>query len=290
MYQTLRRSLSSLKSAGAAATAEGASSKWAMAAVVTGGALAGYLVASTSVDASEDLLHYPHMTWSHSGIMDSWDTASLRRGFEVYRQVCSTCHNMDFTFYRNLVGVTHTEVQAKALATSIKVQDGPNDKGNMFERPGRLTDRMPRPYANEQAARAANNGAFPPDLSLVSKARHGGEDYVFSILTGYIDPPFGIKIREGLHYNPYFPGGAIAMAKALQDDGITYEDGTPATVTQQAKDVSTFLAWASEPEQDERKLLGIKAVIMAAFMAIGAGYQKRLKWSLYKTQRIHWIR
>ncbi|GFY83073.1 cytochrome C1 family [Actinidia rufa] len=170
---------------------------------------------------------------------------------------------MSLISYRDLVGVAYTEEETKAMAAEIEVVDGPNDEGEMFTRPGKLSDRFPQPYSNEQAARFANGGAYPPDLSLITKARHNGQNYVFALLTGYRDPPAGISIREGLHYNPYFPGGAIAMPKMLNDGAVEYEDGVPATEAQlrisslifmqMGKDVVSFLAWAAEPEMEERK-------------------------------------
>lgn len=197
---------------------------------------------------------------------------------------------MDLLAYRNLVGVSHTEEQAKALALSVDVTDGPNDEGEMFTRPGKLSDHFVRPYANDEAARAANNGALPPDLTCIVKARPGGADYVFSLLTGYTEPPPGVSIREGLHYNPYFTGGALGMAKPLDDDQVEYEDGTPATVSQMAKDVTTFLAWASEPEQDERKLHGFKWCAALVLMIGLTAYHKRFRWSTIKTRKIEWTK
>lgn len=239
--------------------------------------------------ASEDHVPPQHLHWSHDGFTGSYDTASLRRGYEVYRQVCSTCHSMDIIHFRELVGVTHTEEQAKALAFSYEIKDGPNDEGEFFERPGKLSDHFPAPYPNTAYARFANGGALPPDLSCIAKARHSGSDYIFHLLTGYKEPPAGVVLREGLHYNPYFAGGAISMAPPLQDEGIDFEDGTPATCTQMAKDVATFLTWCSEPEADERKKMGIKMCGGLAVMIGISGYFKRFKWSIFKTRRISWI-
>ena len=164
--------------------------------------------------------------------------------------------------------------------------DGPNDEGEMFDRPGKLADRLPGPYANEEAARFANGGAYPPDLSLISKARHDGANYVLALLLGYRAPPAGVAVREGLHYNPYFPGGAIAMPKMLVDGGTEYDDGTPASASQQAKDVATFLTWASNPEADERKLVGLKVILVTSIMFVFAAYMKRLKWAPLKSRRL----
>lgn len=218
--------------------------------------------------------------------MHAHTDASIRRGFQVYQQVCAACHSMNLVHFRDLVGVSHTEDEAKELALEIEVTDGPNDEGEMFERPGKLSDHLPNPYMNEQHARYANGGAYPPDLSLITKARHDGQNYVFSLLLGYKEPPAGVSVREGLYYNPYFPGGAIAMPKMLADGGVEYDDGTEATESQQAKDVVTFLAWAAEPEADERKLMGAKFMFVLALALLQAVYYKRWKWSSLKSRRI----
>lgn len=235
-------------------------------------------------------------------------------------QVCAACHSVNQLHYRNLVGVAYTEEEAKAMAADAEVTDGPNDEGEMFERPGRLSDPLPAPYASEEAARfvrrgwwraacgvggvrvraastplppprpvviaQVNGGAYPPDLSLIAKARHDGTNYLMALLLGYTEPPAGVTVREGLHYNPYFPGGAIAMPKMLVDGGTDYDDGTPATEAQQAKDVATFLAWAAEPEADERKLAGAKWTLVLALVWATALYYKRWKWAPIKSRRI----
>lgn len=200
--------------------------------------------------------------------------------------MCSSCHSLNRIAFRNLVDVAFTEDEAKEMAEEIEVEDGPNEEGLMFSRPGRLSDYMPAPYPNEEAARYANNGALPPDLSLIVKARHGGENYLWALLTGYRDAPEGINVREGLYYNPYFPGGQIAMAQALYDGAVEYEDGTEATASQMAKDVATFLAWAAEPEHDERKKMGMEWIGGFIILALGMLYMKRFYWSLYKSRRL----
>ncbi|XP_074644590.1 cytochrome c1, heme protein, mitochondrial-like [Tubulanus polymorphus] len=245
------------------------------------------LALNQAVHAAELTLHPPKLPWSHNGLFQSFDHASIRRGYEVYKQVCAACHSMQYLHYRNLVGVSHTEDEAKAEAAEVMIKDGPDEEGNMFERPGKLADGFPAPYANDEAARAANNGALPPDLSYITLARHGGEDYLFALLTGYVeDPPAGVSLADGQHYNPYFPGGAIGMAQALYNEIIEYEDGTPATLSQLAKDVSTFLSWASEPEHDVRKRMAIKLLLVFPFLILGSYYVKRHKWMVLKSRKI----
>ncbi|EIW79200.1 hypothetical protein CONPUDRAFT_127096 [Coniophora puteana RWD-64-598 SS2] len=235
---------------------------------------------------ADDGLHPGVYPWPHGGLFDTFDHSSIRRGFQVYREVCAACHSLDRIAWRNLVGVSHTVDEARTLAEDIEYEDGPDDNGEMFQRPGKLADYMPKPYPNEEAARAGNAGALPPDLSLIIKARHGGADYVFSLLTGYIDPPAGVEIREGMNYNPYFPGGAIGMARLLFDGLVEYDDGTPATTSQMAKDVVTFLNWAAEPEHDERKKLGLKAVILFSSLFAISIWVKKFKWSVIKNRKI----
>lgn len=239
-----------------------------------------------SADEAEHGLDSPSYPWPHKGMLSSYDHASIRRGQQVYQQVCASCHSMALVTYRDLIGVAYTEEEAKTLAAEIEVVDGPNDEGEMFTRPGKTSDRFPTPYPNEQAARFANGGAYPPDLSLITKARHNGQNYVFALLTGYRDPPAGISIREGLHYNPYFPGGAIAMPKMLNDGALEYEDGTPATESQMAKDVVTFLSWAAEPEMEERKLMGVKWIFIFSLALLQAGFYRRWKWSPFKSRKL----
>lgn len=255
---------------------------------VAAGVAAATGAAVTASAASTENMHPQHLHWPHSELTGAYDSAALRRGYEVYRQVCSTCHSMDLLAYRNLVGVSHTEVQAKALAESFEVKDGPNEEGEYYERPGRLSDHFNAPYPNASYARFANGGALPPDLSCLTKARHSGTDYVFHLITGYKEPPAGISIREGLHYNLYFPGGAIGMAPPLTDGQVEFEDGTPATVSQMAKDVSTFLTWCSEPDNDERKKMGIKWCSAISLAIIVSAYRKRFVWNTIRTRRITW--
>ncbi|CAE6069235.1 unnamed protein product [Arabidopsis arenosa] len=267
---------------------EDAGSSGVRALALFGAGVTGLLSFSTvaSADEAEHGLECPDYPWPHDGILSSYDHASIRRGHQVYQQVCASCHSMSLISYRDLVGVAYTEEEAKAMAAEIEVVDGPNDEGEMFTRPGKLSDRFPQPYSNESAARFANGGAYPPDLSLITKARHNGPNYVFALLTGYRDPPAGISIREGLHYNPYFPGGAIAMPKMLNDEAVEYEDGVPATEAQMGKDIVSFLAWAAEPEMEERKLMGFKWIFLLSLALLQAAYYRRLKWSVLKSRKL----
>lgn len=254
--------------------------KFGAASVAVGGS--AFLLSQRPASASE-ALEPPAYPWSHRWPWQSFDHASIRRGFQVYKQVCATCHSLEGVAYRHLVDVAYTEAEAKVFAAEATVIDGPDAEGEMFERTGKLSDYLPRPYANEQAARFANNGAYPPDLSLMVKARPGGDNYLFSILTGYSEPPAGVVVREGLYYNPYFPGGAMAMTPPLTMNGqVEYDDGTEATITQMAKDVTTFLAWTAEPEADERKRIGLQVVMVLGILSIPLLYVKRLKWSVVK--------
>lgn len=264
--------------------ADGSSSWWRV-----GGAAAvglGLLSSIALADEAEHGLEAPSYPWPHDGFFAAYDHRSIRRGFQVYQQVCATCHSLNQIHFRDLVSVAYTEEEAKSMAIDIEVTDGPNDEGEMFERPGRLSDKLPAPYANEEAARFANGGAYPPDLSLITKARHDGQNYVYALLLGYREPPEGVSVREGLYYNPYFTGGAIAMPKMLNDGGVEYDDGTPASEAQQAKDVVTFLAWAAEPEADDRKLMGVKWMAALSLVFITAVYYKRWKWAPLKSRRI----
>jgi len=270
-----------------AGVAMGAGKKAALAALGTfsgvGAAVAYKLDQSVKADLT---LHPPHLHWSHSGLIDSLDHASVRRGYQVYKQVCAACHSLRYMAYRNLVGVTHTEAEAKAEAEEVQVQDGPDETGEMFMRPGKLSDYFPKPFANDAAAAAANNGAIPPDLSYIVLARHGNEDYIYHLLNGYCDPPAGIELREGQNFNPYYPGGAIGMAAPLYNEIIEYDDGTPATQSQLAKDVCTFLTWTASPEHDMRKKMAIKGLSMLGLLMGISYYVKRHKWSLIKSRKI----
>ncbi|GHJ88593.1 hypothetical protein NliqN6_4995 [Naganishia liquefaciens] len=247
-----------------------------------------FLPEASANTAAEDGLHPAAYPWAHKGPFDTFDHAAIRRGYQVYREVCSACHSLDRIAWRNLVGVSHTVDEVKGMAEEVEYTDGPNDEGEMFQRPGKLADYMPAPYPNDEAARAGNAGALPPDLSLMVKARHGGADYVYSLLTGYVDPPPGVHVAEGMNYNPYFPGGGIAMARVLFDGLVEFDDGTPSTTSQMAKDVVTFLAWTAEPELDERKKMGMQAVIILSTLTAISLYVKRFKWTVIKNRKLYY--
>lgn len=243
----------------------------------------------------------PRQSWSFAGPFGTFDRAQLQRGFQVYREVCASCHSMNLMSFRNLSekgGPEFSEGQVKALAAEYKIKDGPNESGDMFERPGRPADRFPAPFANENAARSANGGALPPDMSVLAKARtysrgfpmflldaliqyqEHGPDYIYGLLTGYVDPPpAGVTLQPGQYYNTYMPGHVISMAPPLSNDQITYTDGAPQTVSQYAKDVTAFLMWTAEPKLEERKKMGLRVML---FLLVFAGllyFTKKRVWA-----------
>jgi len=253
--------------------------------------LAGAVALGLAAPAmAAETLKPPAQSWSFEGLFGTYDRGALQRGYQVYKEVCSACHAMSQIRFRDLgggsgaahsplVGLGYTDDEVKAIAAEYKVMDRPNDEGEMFERTARPADRFKAPFANEKAARAANNGAYPVDLSLVVEARKYGADYIYALLTGYKDAPPGVTLGEGMHYNAWFPGYQIAMGAPLSDDRVTYADGTKATVSQMARDVTTFLAWASEPNMEARKALGVK-VILFLIILTGLLYAvKRKVWS-----------
>ncbi|MCI0754596.1 cytochrome c1 [Teichococcus vastitatis] len=237
-------------------------------------------LAAPATQAAEGHVEVPNTEFSFDGPFGSHDRAAVQRGFQVYKEVCSACHSMYLMSYRNLRDIGLSEAEVTAIAASYQIQDGPNDNGEMFERPGRPSDRFRRPFPNDNAARAANNGALPPDLSVIVKARQGGADYIKALLMGYEDPPPGVTLMEGMYYNKYFAGHQIAMAPPLTGDGqVTWADGTQATVDQMAHDVSAFLAWASEPESDTRKAMGVRIILFLTVLG-GLTYAvKRKIWA-----------
>ena len=244
---------------------------------------AALVLCITPAQAAEDTGHaaieIPAQEWSFNGPFGTYDRAALQRGFQVYKQVCSACHSMKRVHYRNLSALGYNEDEIKAIAADVSVMDGPNDEGEMVERPGRPSDHFKSPFENDNAAKYANNGALPPDLSLIVKARPDGANYVNALLTGYEPAPEGEELLSGQHWNKYFTGHKIAMAAPLSDGMVSYEDGTEGMTAQYAKDVVHFLAFASEPEMEVRKQTGIKALLfLIVFAGIMYGVKRKI-WS-----------
>lgn len=221
----------------------------------------------------------PHIPWSFNGPFGTFDRASMQRGFQVYKEVCSNCHSMKEIYYRNLTSIGLSADQVKAVAASVTVPGGTNDAGEPIERPGLPSDHFRSPYATDKAARAGNGGALPPDQSLIVKAREDGSNYIHALLNGYEDAPDGVKVGEGQYYNRYFPGNQLAMPQPLHDDAVVYADGTKATVDQMSRDVVQFLTWTSNPEMESRKRMGVKAVI---FLSLMTGLTYALKRKIWK--------
>jgi cytochrome c1 len=264
----------------------------AFAAVVMHGATGSALAAGEG-------LKPPKQSWSFAGPFGTFDRAQLQRGFKVYKEVCASCHGLNLVALRNLSdrgGPEFSVAQVRELASTYRVMDGPNDKGDMFERPGRPSDRFPTPFENAEKAKQAH-GAVPPDLSLIAKARsyergvllslvdlvtqyqEHGADYITALLIGYVDPPKGVTVEQGLHYNLYFPGNKLAMAKPLNPDQVEYTDGTKGTVEQYAKDVTAFLVWAAEPKMETRKQTGWYFMLLMIVLAGSLYYTKKKIWA-----------
>jgi cytochrome c1 len=260
--------------------------------------LASATLTAGSAGAAEGTLHPPRESWSFSGPFGSFDRGQLQRGFKVYREVCSACHGLSLVAFRNLAeegGPQFSEGQIQALAAEYEIQDGPGEDGEMFQRPGRPSDRFPSPYPNEQAAAAAN-GKAPPDLSLMAKARtyergfpwfvidiatqfqEHAPDYIHALLTGYEEKPADFELPAGTHYNKYFPGHVIAMAKPLNDGQVSYDDGSPTTVDQYARDVAAFLMWAAEPHMEQRKRIGFMSIVFLIGLAGLLYFTKKKIW------------
>ncbi|MER8425883.1 cytochrome c1 [Mesorhizobium sp. M1403] len=248
--------------------------------------------------------HFPidepkEMDWSFAGPFGTYDKAQLQRGLKVYKEVCSACHSMNLVAFRTLEGLGYSDAQIKTLAAEYTIHDGPNDAGDMFDRPGKPSDHFPPPFPNEEAAAAANGGAAPPDMSLLAKARgvergfprfvfdiftqyaQGGPDYIHSLLTGYDQqPPAGMVIPEGTNYNPYFLSGvSLKMPKPLSDGQVTYDDGAPQTVDQYSRDVSAFLMWAAEPHLEDRKKTGFRVLVFLLLFGALVYLTKRKVWA-----------
>jgi ubiquinol-cytochrome c reductase cytochrome c1 subunit len=237
------------------------------------------LTSFTSLFASDKELI--KVDWSFKGMTGRFDRSSLQRGYQVYNEVCASCHSMNLLSYRNLGekgGPEFSIDQVKAIAASFEVTDGPDSQGEMFTRPGRPSDKFVSPYPNVQASTAANGGAYPPDMSVLVKARKGGADYIYSVLMGYEEAPQDFELEDGVYYNRYMGGNKIKMAKPLLEGSVTYIDGTEATESQMAMDVTTFLAWASEPHLEARHQTGFKVIMYLIILTILVYLSMRRLW------------
>ena len=240
------------------------------------------------VYAEETNTDYAKTNWSFKGIFGTFDRASLQRGYQVYQEVCSGCHSVQHLSYRNLSekgGPEFSIEEAKAIASQFEVEDGPNSDGEMFNRPGRLSDKFVKPYPNVQASTAANGGAYPPDMSVLAKARAGGADYIYSLLLGYEEAPSGFELDDGVYYNKYMPGNKIKMSAPLSDGLVEYSDGTQSTTTQMAKDITTFLVWAAEPHLESQHRMGFKAIIYLIILLTLVYMSKQKVWSRFGSKK-----
>ncbi len=230
-------------------------------------------------ESSQDLLK---VDWTFKSFFGKFDRASLQRGYQVYNEVCSSCHSIKYLSYRNLAekgGPEFSEDETKAIASNFEVIDGPDSTGEMFTRPARLSDKFVMPYSNEEEAKSSNGGAYPPDMSVLVKARKGGADYIYSVLVGYDDPPADIKLDDGVYYNKYMYGNKIKMASPLSDDLVEYSDGTKATTEQMAKDVVNFLMWAAEPHLEQRHKFGFRVIIYLIIITVLVYFSMKKIWS-----------
>lgn len=244
--------------------------------LLVGGLMAAGLLAAPAMAQEAE---YSHHEWSFEGLFGTYDLAAAQRGFQIYMNVCSNCHAMHLMHYRDLEGIGFSEEQVKAIAAGVTVPQGLDDSGSPKEGPATAANQFRSPFPNDLAARAANNGALPPDLSLIVNAREGGPDYIYALMVGFGDPPKDMKMQDGMNFNMYFPGHQIAMPQPLHDDQVSYTDGTPTKLSQEARDVVTFLAWASNPELVERKQMGVRIILFLVIMT-GLTYSvKRKVWS-----------
>ena len=230
---------------------------------------------------------YLKTDWNFKGIFGKFDRGALQRGYQVYTEVCASCHSMKYVSYRNLSeegGPEFSEAQAKAIAASFEVTDGPNADGEMFTRPGKLSDKFVMPYQNVKAAQAANGGAYPPDMSVLIKARGDGADYIYSLLQGYEDPPSGVSLDDGVYYNKYMYGNKIRMASPLSEGIVEYADGTEATIEQMSKDITSFLMWTAEPHLESRHQMGFKAIVYLIILTILVYLSMKKIWSRIETE------
>ena len=225
------------------------------------------IISKSVVAAGSSTEKMPRHEWSFNGITGTFDQSAIQRGYKVYREVCEGCHSMKLLYYRDLIDIGFSEAEVKAIASEYTVLDGPNDDGEMFERSARPSDRFVPSYSNENEARISNNGAYPPDLSVITKAKKYGEDYLYNLLMGYVEPPADFEVGDGMYYNKWMNGNQIAMPQPIYDGSVDYDDGTDNNAEQLTRDVVTFLKWSAEPELEIRKNLGIK--VMLFFLVLG---------------------
>ena len=246
-----------------------------------------YLCTLNFYSNAAEKVEYLKTDWTFKGLFGKFDRGSLQRGYQVYTEVCASCHSMKYLSYRNLAeegGPEFSIAEAKAIAASFEVTDGPNADGEMFIRPAKLSDKFVMPYENVKAAQAANGGAYPPDMSVLVKARGGGVDYIYSLLQGYEEAPTGVTLDDGVYYNKYMYGNKIKMSAPLSEDIIEYGDGTKATVEQMSKDVTTFLMWAAEPHLESRHKMGFKAIVYLIILTILVYFSMKKIWSRVESE------
>jgi len=239
---------------------------------------------SNSAYSEENKTELIKNNWSFEGVFGTFDRASLQRGYQVYQEVCSGCHSIHHLSYRNLSekgGPEFLPEEAKAIAMQYEVTDGPNEEGEMFTRPARLSDKFVSPFPNVKAAAAANGGAYPPDMSVLAKARKGGADYIYSLLMGYKDAPAGYELDDGVYYNEYMPGYNIKMAEPISEGTVQYADGTDATKAQISRDVTTFLVWAADPHLEARHKMGFKVFFYLIVFLTLVYLSKQKTWARF---------
>ena len=238
----------------------------------------------TATISEESKVKLIETNWSFDGLFGTFDRSSLQRGYQVYQEVCSGCHSVQHLSYRNLHepgGPEFSKEEAKAIASQFEVIDGPNSEGEMFTRQARLSDKFVKPYPNIEASTSANGGAYPPDMSVLAKARAGGADYIYSLLLGYEEPPQGFELDDGVYYNKYMPGQKIKMSSPLMEGIVEYSDGTEASIEQMSKDITTFLVWSSEPHLEAQHKMGFKTIIYLIILLSLVYLSKKKVWSRY---------
>lgn len=278
-------------------------------ALVFAAALAALTAPRPAAAQEHDSIQPPQLKWSFAGPLGKFDRAQLQRGFKVYREVCANCHSLSMIAFHNLAepgGPEFSAAQVQSLAAEYKIKDGPNDQGEMFDRPGRPADYFPPPFANDQAARATNGGALPPDMSVLAKARtyergfprfiidalpffqyqEQGVDYIAALLKGYEKPPQGMQMAPGMQYNMYFPGHGIAMSAPISDGQVTFDDGSPATLDQYSRDIAAFLMWTAEPHLEDRKRIGFQVMVYLLLLAGLLYFTKKKVWAEVKEDRV----